>query len=352
MTYRADPVTQRDGSALASSNCRMAAGCSGIDYHTLGRIPAPSGAEMRSRQSDQSGGTDAGDLAQAWATYGETLQSVTTGKWATAEADLRAGRLVHIDVWHAAAGGPCLSGSGAYGHTMAVAPEANASRWLVSDPWCSPGSWQWWESSRLQAGAEEWGRRVSKEATGGRGWHGLPPILLARIIRELMSRWRPDLPATGGEAEIHGAPGGPILYTRTAAHGADESGGDEVRFANVNGYDADSNQRVNVGAGSRWYYLDGSEGGTFSADASLRAFGLPDAESGKYVVLVGTGGPYADKVTRETLVMIKTSNDTYPAPAPPDPVAPPDGDDDAVRADRDAEWREWLLAGSPGEPPA
>ena len=49
MTYRAAPVTQRDGSELANSNCRMASGCSGIDYQTKGRIKGMGGAEMRER---------------------------------------------------------------------------------------------------------------------------------------------------------------------------------------------------------------------------------------------------------------------------------------------------------------
>jgi hypothetical protein len=353
MTYRAVAITQRDGSELASSNCRMAAGATGIDYHTLGSITS-SGSAMRSRQSDQSGGTDSSDLAEAWRSYGQSLGVVSSGTWANAEADLRGGRLVMIDVWHASAGGPCLSGSGAYGHTMAVAPEASGSRWLTSDPWCSPAAWQWWESSRLAAGAEEWGRRVSREATGGRGWAGLPAEVLAAIVRELMNRWHPDRPATGPDAETGGAKGGPILYTRSAVPGSSSSGGDEVRFANANGYGLESGLRVNVGEGSPWYYLDGAKGGTFSADAALPVMGLPDSEAGGYVVMIGTGSPYKDNVPRDTLVMIRTSNDTYPGPEPePEPEpGPPDTDADAIRAERDAEWRDWLLAGSPGEPPA
>ena len=46
--------------------------------------------------------------------------------------------MVMLDVWHASTGGPCLSGSGAYGHTMIVAPERSGADWLTSDPWCKP----------------------------------------------------------------------------------------------------------------------------------------------------------------------------------------------------------------------
>ena len=130
MTYRAAPITQRDGSPLANSNCRMAAVATGIDYHTAGAITS-TGAEMRTRQSDQVGGTDSGDAAEAWATYGQDLAIRDGRTWADLVVDLDAGRAVQLDVWHATAGGPCLSGSGAYGHSMAVAPERSGSRLLV-----------------------------------------------------------------------------------------------------------------------------------------------------------------------------------------------------------------------------
>ena len=50
--YRPTPISQRDGSEFANVNCRMSGIATGIDYHTLGAITS-TGAEMRSRQSDQ-----------------------------------------------------------------------------------------------------------------------------------------------------------------------------------------------------------------------------------------------------------------------------------------------------------
>ena len=72
MTYRADPISQRDGSSLANQNCRPASIATGIDYETRGGIRS-SGATMRSRMSDQSGGTSSGDAAEAWRSYGESI---------------------------------------------------------------------------------------------------------------------------------------------------------------------------------------------------------------------------------------------------------------------------------------
>src|SRR5262245_22800353 len=168
-TYRATPITQRDGSALANSNCRMASIATGIDYDTLG-AKRSTGAKMRSYTDDQSGGTDANDAAQSWQRgYSESLRIRNGATWDDAEADLRAGRLVHLDVRHATVGGPCLSGSGAYGHTMAVAPEASGSRWLVADPWCSPPNWQWVEAAKLQAGAERWASEVGRSSVDDGG---------------------------------------------------------------------------------------------------------------------------------------------------------------------------------------
>lgn len=208
--YRAAAVSQRDGSSLANSNCRMAAGSTVIDHDTLGSTTS-TGSAMRSRQSDQSGGTDSGDLAEAWRNYGETLTIRDGRTWADALADLRAGRAIVLDVWHATAGGPCLSGSGAYGHSMAVAPEfhSDGDRILVSDPWCSPARWDWWPLQKLQAGAEVWGDQVYGRATGGR--------TVASVVRELMTRWRPGYDATPWDVLDTGG-AGRILYSASDAH--------------------------------------------------------------------------------------------------------------------------------------
>ena len=207
--YRAVPITQRDGSALANSNCRMAAGATVIDFDTLGETTS-TGAEMRARQGDQSGGTDSGDLSLAWHSYGETLRIRDGASWGDAMADLRAGRALVLDLWHAAAGGPCLSGSGQYGHSVAVAPEfhSDGERVLVADPWCSPAKWGWWPIEALEAGAETWGDQVFGRSTGG-------PIGL--LVRELMTRWRPGQEARPSDVLDTGG-AGRVLYSTSDAH--------------------------------------------------------------------------------------------------------------------------------------
>ena len=219
MTYRAVPVSQRDGSALQNSNCRMASIATGLDYHTKGGTLS-TGAEMRARQSDQSGGTDSGDAAEAWDSYDEELRVRDGATWSDALSDLHAGRLVHLDVWAQACAGPCLSGTGAYGHTIAVAPEQSGSRWLVADPWCSPPKWTWWEEALLREGAETWGDMCYSGATSGRGElrESVLIALMRLVARRLMTEYRPDAPAlvppsvaTGGSSRI--------MFTTTAAHG-------------------------------------------------------------------------------------------------------------------------------------
>jgi len=341
VTYRPAPITQRDGSALQNSNCRMASIAVGIDGQTGGATRS-TGAEMRSRQSDQDGGTDSTDAVKAWASYGEDLAVEDGETWADAVNWLQRGYMVHLDVWAATLQGVCLSGSGGYGHTIAVAPEANGTRWLVSDPWCLPPKWAWWESSLLEQAANRWGSeaysRAERDAEWPTGGPHLRRLILARIGRDLMTLYHPGHPAprtlppeTGG--------GGRILFTRSTSV---VGGGDDMRFVSSGAYGVDSGLRVNVGEGASWYYLDGSKGGTFSGDASLRVLGLPDASGGGYVVVISTGAPYPDKQARDTVVQIKTTNATYPAPLPPT------GDPDEIRAARDAEWTEWLTAGSPG----
>jgi hypothetical protein len=211
--YRAAPVTQRDGSPLASSNCRMASIATGLDFETFGSKTS-TGAKMRSYTDDQTGGTDSGDARQSWQRgYSQDLRVRDGGTFDDVLADLRSGRLVHLDIWAQAAGGPCLSGSGAYGHTVAVAPEYSDGKWLVADPWCSPPKWVWWPEAKLRAGAEAWGAEVLNESIT----RGAAP--LAELVRRLMSRWFPGherpLSSPGAPSETGG---GTIYFTTTAAH--------------------------------------------------------------------------------------------------------------------------------------
>lgn len=217
-TRRPAFVTQRDGSALANSNCRMASIAMGLDYHT-GGDEQPDAAEMRSYTSDQSGGTDSGDAKEAWDRGWDEALDIEDGKsFADALDSLAAGRVVHLDVWHATMNDGCISGSGAYGHTVAVIPDFDG-QWAVGDPWCTDG-YKRVPESNLRAGAEEWGRRVYGAAAMEADWPTAGPDLRAqivrRIVKRLMSRSYPghespidDFPDTGGVQ--------PILFTQTKA---------------------------------------------------------------------------------------------------------------------------------------
>jgi hypothetical protein len=359
--YEPKPVTQRDGSELASSNCRMASIAAGLAYHTRGGETS-SGAAMRSYTSDQSGGTDSADAREAWTKgYSESLTIRDGHPWSQAVDDLRAGRLVHLDVWAATLGGVCLSGTGGYGHTIAVLPSSSGTRWKVSDPWCNPPKWAWVEAAKLQAASEDWGGQVYGRAAEEPDWPtgGIDPrsaivlAIVARIVRHLMSEARPGLE---GERYVPAHPpdtGGaqPILFTVTKALTPSGGGGGEMpRFVNANGYGVESTKRMDLVAGDKWTYLDGKPGGELAKPATVKVVGTLDSEPNQYVILLGTGGPYSDGTTRDTQVLVPTTRPVYDAPAGT-PVPPPDDDVEEALAERDDAWRAWLLAGSPGEDP-
>lgn len=112
------------------------------------------------------------------------------------------------------------------------------------------------------------------------------------------------------------------IFDGLGGHGlwAIEAGGSDVRFANSNGYGTTSAKRLAVPANTAWTYLDGSPGGTFGKAATVDCLGLADSRSGQYVVEISTGSPYVDKVTRTTIVMVKTS--AVPTDVPVAPPAP------------------------------
>lgn len=310
--YRATAITQRDGSTFANSNCRMAGAAVGIDFHTLGGIRS-SGADMRSRQDDQSGGTDSGDCAQAWDTYGQTLTIRDGQTFDDAIADLESGRALQLDVWHATTGGPCLSGSGAYGHDLAVAPERNGDRWLVNDPWCSPPKWEWWPEAKLRAGAEKLGSQCFTAATGGPRGSGASGELLAALMRRalhsIVTRWTPDRPAIAGdEPRDTGGAGGRILYSCTRAQGASSgSEGTDVAINAVDGLASEWHAAIEAGVP---FYSDPNLAhrlGQMSSDARVAYIGQPIGETvdgGARAILVNTGSAYSDGSTRPTIVYV------------------------------------------------
>jgi len=225
---RATPVTQRDGSVHQNNNCRMASAATGIDYDTQGRTTS-TGKEMRRRSGDTVGGTSSAAAVKAWGSYGQMLVVRNGEDWDSVNTYLKKGRVIHLDVWHASVGGPCLSGSGGYGHTVVIAPEQSGTRWLVSDPWCKPAAWKWWEASKLRAGAEEWGRRVygrvlTRDATGAEG-------TIRQVVKELMTEHFPghEDPNPAPTADLEDTSGTQkILFTITDAHVPGAAGGDNV----------------------------------------------------------------------------------------------------------------------------
>jgi hypothetical protein len=347
--FRPAPQTQRDGSEFANANCRMVGIAVGIEYHTSGAIVS-TGAEMRTRQDDQVGGTDSGDSAQAWRTYGQDLRIMDGHTFDDALADLRDGRNIQLDVWHATTGGPCLSGSGAYGHDLNVNPEQNGTKWLVCDPWCSPAKWTWWEESLLRAGAEKLGSQAYTAAVSGPGRPRTERELvrlMVQALRALFTRYTPDRPARFDPPDIGGS-GGRIFYTTTKSQLAPVPKVDDMAINAA--ADLVTGFRADVPAGLL-FYSDANlsdQLGKMSRDASVVYVGQPIGESvegGARAIMVNTGNAYNDGSVRPTIVYVH-ADAIDPVKVPP---GPDDGDVDAAVAARDEEWRAWLLDGAPDQ---
>jgi hypothetical protein len=332
--YRPAAITQRDGSEHASSNCRFAAAATGIDFHTLGSIESD-GADMRDRSGDPSGGSTSDDAERSWSSYDQDLRVRDGLTWADAEDDLRDGRLVHIDVWHAAVGGPCLSGSGGYGHTMAIAPERDGSRWLVSDPWCNPPKWKWTEAAKLRAGAEEWADRCgwrSAQSGGPRDVRQLTRHALLRIVRELMGRWYPGHELDPGDDDYQPGTGGgaPVLFTTSRVQGASDMSIQAPASL-------ESEYTLTVPEGTS-FYADGDlreKLGTLGSERTYPYVGLVNGAESRAVVIV-TSKPYGDDDDKPTVCYVpKGAGDPvhHPPAEPPDPGDP---------GGRDQLWRSWL----------
>ena len=295
----------------ASSNCRFASAATGIDFHTAGGITS-TGARMRDRSGDASGGSTRMTPSARGTRYDQNLRIRDGHAWADAEHDLEMGRLVHLDIWAATAGGPCLSGSGAYGHTIAVAPERDGSSWLVADPWCSPPKWKWWSESKLRAGAEEWGRRCGRSTAGlgyGRQLRDVPASVLDAVVKLLMTLWTPDHPAPVELEPDPGDTGGSaaILYTTTRARRSDVT-------INATGH-VSTGYVLEVPDDTGWY-LDadlGERAGTLSA-RSVPYVGIPVGSNARAVILT-TSKPYDDGEDRPSIVYVhKDAGDPEPGP--------------------------------------
>lgn len=335
--YRAKAITQRDGSKLANSNCRIASICTGLDFDTLGKKTS-TGGKMRTYTSDQAGGTDSGDAKEAWSRgYSEVLTIRDGNGWGQVLVDLKAGRLVHLDVWHALLKGSpaCVSGEGRYGHTIAVAPEQHSDgRWLVSDPWCLPAKWVWISEKTLRIAAEDWGGRVFNGATRGRRTPlpemGSPELglILAAMARQLMSQFYPENEAT--PSAIPSADTGgplPVLFTVTAAHPDGGGGGGDV----ANQVIVSLPRLADAAAGVDFYDSPGGARiGEMSKAATIEVVGVPmDASADKInyskrAAIVTTGAIDGKTAPKVVFFEATTLTNERPIPAPTPPTTPTD----------------------------
>jgi hypothetical protein len=304
VAYRADPITQQDGSALANSNCRMASAAMGIDYHTLGGTTS-TGKKMRDYSGDPDGGTTSDDAVKAWKHYGETL-SVRDGQSFGEVLDaLREGRLVHLDVWAATADGPCSDGN--VGHTIAVAPEQQDGKWLVGDPWCKPPKWVWWSETKLRNAAEEWADRCgwrSASAGGPRDIRDIERTTLLRIIKAMMSDYAPGtVPPDEDYPGFETTGSKPCLWTCTRA----QQESNDVAI-NTNGSNLTSTRRLRLKE-EAGFYADAERSikyGTLNADTE-RVFIGPALGTDSHCLLVTTSKPYSDGQDRPTIVYVTKS---------------------------------------------
>ncbi len=184
-------------------------------------------------------------------------------------------------------------------------------RAVLGDGWTNPNEWT-----------------LSIELAGFRA--AGPTAAQVRSAIKLGNEWKAAYPTIRGATGHHDQSPKPCpgltanmkaIFDGLGGHGLwTNTGGTEVRFANSNGYGVTSGKRLALPAGQAWTYLDESTGGTFSAAATVECLGVADATTGQYVIEIGTGAPYSDKVSRRTLVKVTTT--ARPTDAPP--PAPPD----------------------------
>jgi hypothetical protein len=331
MTYRANPVTQRDGSTLQNSNCLMAAASVGLDYHTLGKKTS-TGSKMRQYSGDLTGGTNTDEIERAWKRgYEEDPISRDGQPWSKVIQDLGEGRLVMLQVWAATVGSQlCLSGTGQYGHGISVAPEQRVTngvkQWLVADPWCKPARWKWVDESRLKAGADRWANKMSAGA-GNRPLLDIPPEELQALIKAFMAEWNPANPAPKDDGASGPANG--VLFASTRPQKEEET--TDVAI-NTNGSSLKSKRRTKLTADAG-FYADAQlteKYGELAAGTERILIG-PALGTNSMALLVDTTKPYSDGQKRPTIVYVTKDKcgDAYSV------------DDDTIK-ERDKAWRAWL----------
>jgi hypothetical protein len=141
--YRPNHLRQLGwGTSLDGDNCNMTAAAVALDRHTEG-VKTSTPPLMRSFQSDQVGGTDLNDAADAWsAGYSETL-TVSVLSWTSFKSQINAGRgaIVQGDYQYIPdtySGQPSFDG----GHSIYVNEfNSDSSKALVYDPLRSTPYW-------------------------------------------------------------------------------------------------------------------------------------------------------------------------------------------------------------------
>jgi len=145
------------GSDHAWAGCTMSAGAVAYAYesHYAGGSAAPWGGHLRhSGQPDMEGGTDLGDLRDAWRLLGGFDLGIRSGSgWAALTAAHEEGRAIVVQGTGTCPGSGYFTGA----HACCIGPETRSDgAWLWSDPvtsgwqWVTPGSIRGW-MERLQA---------------------------------------------------------------------------------------------------------------------------------------------------------------------------------------------------------
>lgn len=205
-----DPTTTLDW-----SNCTMSSGAMALDFHTQGRVQMW-GGQLRKLQSDQTGGTDIGDLKVAWSRLGYTLTDRRGKTWADLIVDLKSGRGVVLqgdyDVF---TGGDTCQSSFDGDHAIYLNPEffESNTQIAVADPLCK--GFKRISAKALRAYAEKLGRRSFDTPAAGGG---------VRILYAVTRAW-PVIPlpdtSTGGtdvglKFEPQAGGDGRVVYTKDA----------------------------------------------------------------------------------------------------------------------------------------
>lgn len=277
------------------SNCTMASGAVTLDFHTLGALNLWAG-DLRHApgQPDMTGGTDLWDVQKAWAYYGQELEIRSGAGWSALQSDRAAGRAILLTGEGDVPGSATFDGA----HAIAVLPETHSDgRWLQADPLCTGPEWV------TEAALREWAERLQSSINYART-AAHPP---ASSLQE-------------GDMPINSAAG---LVT-----------GLVVDVPEKLEFYADPNLTRRLGAMSkaaRIVYVGNPIGET--------------VEGGSRAVQLNTGSAYSDGSVRPTIVyMAAGAIDPISLPAPANDI------DEAI-AQRDEEWRQWFLDGSPGDTP-